>query len=198
MKAFSMGSFRPFKCRIRLVLVAVLLLAASWQSPATRGQAFRTEVGHAEVTSRVPLHTFTGRSDHLVGLISLPDSTVDFYLDLTTLKSGIGKRDKDMRKSLDTDEFPFAEFFGKLTGPFNPEQTGPQIAVVRGTFTIHGVSRNVEIEGSLEKVPEGIRLRAEWKLNLEDHDIVPPRLLIVRVDKIQEIRIDALLAPLDR
>lgn len=158
-------------------------------------QSFFTDSGHARFISSVPLNRFTGESDHLVGRINLADSTVDFYLDLTTLETGIGKRDKDMRRTLETGEYPFGEFFGKLVSPFDPSSEAEQEAVVRGDFTIHGVTRQVEIKGVLEMTPEGLRVAAEWKLNLTDYDIEPPSLLIIRVDEVQQIRIEAILQP---
>lgn len=156
-----------------------------------------TESGRAEVTSRVPLHSFTGRSDHLVGRINLADSTIDFFLDLTTLKTGIGKRDKDLRNTLNTDEFPFAEFFGKLVSPFRIDQVGPQRVSVEGEFSIHGVTRPFLVDGSQESIDGAMHLLAEWKLNLKDFDIVPPRILIIKVHEVQVIRIEAMLAPVN-
>ena len=38
---------------------------------------------------------------------------------------------------------------------------------------------------------------AGWTLNLEDYDIEPPSLVIVKVDPEQDIFIDAVLEPLD-
>lgn len=172
--------------------LAVLLLGSA--APAS-AQSYMTKTGHAAFTSSVPMHTFTGESDHLVGKINLADSTVDFYLDLTTLETGIGKRDKDMRETLETDEYPFAEFFGKLVSPFDPNSNEVQPARVRGTFTIHGVSREITIEGTLQKTDDGLKVEAEWELNLDDYDITPPQLLVMKVDEVQKIRIEALLPP---
>lgn len=175
------------------VLRSTLIAIWSLWPLALSAQTFYSEAGHAEFTSRVPLHTFTGESDRLVGQVNLADSTVDFYLDLATLETGIGKRDKDMRTTLDTDQYPFAEFFGKLVSPFDSTATSEQPARVEGQFKIHGVSRMVDIAGTVHMTPDGLRIRADWKLNLVDYDIVPPRLLIVKVDEVQEIRIDAML-----
>lgn len=174
-----------------------LILLFGWTSVPTMvpDQAYMTQTGRAEFTSSVPLHTFTGTSDHLVGKISLPDSTVDFYLDLTTLDTGIGKRDKDMRTTLETDEYPFAEFFGTLVTPFDPAQRASQPVTVRGEFTLHGVTREVTIDGTLQRTAEGLKVEAAWEINLDDYDIVPPSLLIIRVDEIQKVRIEALLEP---
>lgn len=154
-----------------------------------------TDSGTAIFHSEVPLHSFTGSSDFLTGLINLEDGTVDFYLDLTTLDTGIQKRDRDMKETLETGKFPFAEFFGSLSTDFNPDDTSEQPVKVKGDFKIHGVSREVTIDGTLQMKPEGLMVTANWVLELEDYDIVPPSLLFVKVDQEQKIEIEALLKP---
>jgi len=160
-------------------------------------QVYMTESGRAEFTSSLPAITFTGESDHLVGRIDLTEDVVDFYLDLTTLETGIGKRDKDMRETLETDDYPFAEFFGRLDSEIDVSQRNSQPVVVSGEFTVHGVTRQIRIDGTVTASEEGLQVEAEWELNLNDYDIEPPSLLIIKVDEVQQIRIDALLTPVD-
>ncbi|GMQ83232.1 MAG: hypothetical protein BMS9Abin05_2722 [Rhodothermia bacterium] len=176
----------------RVVLLGAIFLAIVQDSTA---QAFMTRTGHAEFKSRVPFFSFTGVSDDLVGVINLADSTVDFYLDLTTLKTGIGKRDKDMRLTLETKEYPFAEFYGKIVSLFYRDSEKSQVIQVNGTFTIHGVSREITVTASLQRQGEDLYASASWKLNLNDYNIKPPRLLMVKVDEIQELGVTGRLNP---
>jgi polyisoprenoid-binding protein YceI len=175
--------------------VALLALVAGLcgLSSESNGQAYRTVVGDVRFTSSVPLHTFDGKSSHLVGRISLVDSTVDFYVDLTTLKTGIGKRDKDMRKTLETNDYPFAEFFGRLISPFDASTGAVQPAIVVGDFAIHGVTRPIEVQGTLTRNDQGLLVSAAWTINLKDYNIEPPSLLIMKVDELQQVRIEAQL-----
>ncbi len=154
-----------------------------------------TKSGHVEFDSSVPLHSFTGTSDHLVGKISLQDSTVDFYIDVNTLKTGIRKRDNDMLSTLEADEHPFAEFYGKLNSEVNLSSNQPQEVTVEGEFTVHGVSNDVTIDGTLQKTDEGLEVKAAWTLNMKDYDIKPPGILFYRVNEIIDVSISALLPP---
>ncbi len=159
---------------------------------------YYTESGYAEFTSRVPLHTFTGKSNDLTGMIDPREGVVDFYLDLNTLETGIGKRDRDMFNTLEVDEYPFAEFTGTLNSSIDMELTTRQDAVVTGEFTMHGVTREVTIQGTLQKNEEGVFLEAEWILNLTHYNIKPPGILFYRVNEEQGIRIEATLLPQNR
>jgi polyisoprenoid-binding protein YceI len=189
----AVAMYRPAKIGIFLSL-CFMLMAIPYHM---QGQAYMTKTGHAEFDSSVPLHSFTGKSDHLVGKINLDDSTVDFYLDVNTLETGISKRDKDMLETLKAEEYPFAEFFGQLASSFEPDKNGSQQVTVEGEFTVHGVTKDLTVEGSLEKTSEGLQVNAAWTINMEDYDIEPPGILFYRVSEEIDIRIDALLKPTD-
>ena len=173
---------------------SLLALTAFLAAPA-EAQTYATERGTVTFTSRVPLHTFTGTSDRLTGQLDLDARAVDVYVDLETLETGIGRRDRDMRETLETERYPFAEFTGRLTSRFDPGREGPQAARVEGTFTLHGVARPLAVAGTLERTRGGLRLRARWEVRLDDHAIEPPRLLMMQVDEVQVVEIDAVLRP---
>ena len=150
-------------------------------------EVFKTDTGHVEFESSVPLHSFTGTSNHLVGKISLADSTVDFYVDLNTLKTGID--------TLEADKYPFAEFFGKLTTDFKPESEKIQEVAVEGEFSVHGVSRQVRIEGHMHRTSRGLKVKASWTINMKDYNIKPPGILFYRVSEKIPVTITATLPP---
>lgn len=160
-------------------------------SPITLlAQSYYAENGTANFTSSVPLYEFTGTSEQLTGLINLTDHTVDFYLDLETLDSGIKKRDKDMRLTLETKKFPFTEFYGSLLDSVDLKNSNLQTIRTRGNFSIHGVTREIDVEGVITVEQNALHLKANWEIRLDDFDIVPPSLLIVKVDQIQKVSID--------
>jgi polyisoprenoid-binding protein YceI len=175
--------------------LSCLLTTFIFLSGLTFAQNFKTEEGKATFYSKVPLHNFEGNSENLVGLIDLNEGTVDFYIDLETLDTGNGKRDKDMKLTLETKKYPFAEFFGKLTSEFDPSSNEIQDVTVKGTFKIHGQEKEIEVDGTLQMKEDGLHLTAGWILNLLEYKIEPPKVLFIKVDKDQEIEIQALLKP---
>ena len=93
----------------------VLFLFLFSYSSLLSAQAFYSEKGNVIFISKAPLSEFEGESSNLNGLVDLDKNLLDFYLDLNTLDTGIGLRDRHMRENyLETEEFPFAEFTGKI------------------------------------------------------------------------------------
>lgn len=161
----------------------------------SEAQKYMAEDGKAVFISETPLTTFSGESSSLAGFLDLESNVVDFYLDLNTLDTGIGLRDKHMRKNyLETDKYPFAEFTGKvqiLPDSFDK----PKEVKVEGTFKIHGVERQVLIPGSMVKEAGGIRVKASWDLLLQDYQIEIPKVVFYQLSEKQLISIDILLKP---
>lgn len=182
------------KTKLTLLLFGFYLITCF--DSTTQAQSYYTENGSATFYSEVPLHTFNGSSDYLTGKINLDNGIIDFYLDLTTLETGIAKRDRDMRETLETDKYPFAEFYGELVTPFNPDSSAQEVTV-KGSFKIHGVKKDTSYTGTLEMTPQGLKLSAKWVLELEDYNIEPPSLLFVKVDQEQRIEIEALLKKME-
>lgn len=177
------------------IFYAFLLMFLPASFNVAYSQVFVTENGHAEFHSSVPLHTFTGESGYLTGMIDFEENLVDFYLDLETLETGNGRRDRDMYRTLNVEEYPFAEFTGALESPssFDLNSGEKQAVRVSGEFTLHGITQEKTVEGTLQKQGNEVLLEAQWIQNITDHDIEPPGILFYRVDEEMEIRIEARL-----
>jgi len=171
----------------------VLFVFFSAFSFLTYSQNFVTEDGKAVFTSKAPLNEFDGVSQKLHGLVDLDKNLVYFYLDLNTLDTGIGLRDRHMRENyLETDKYPFAEFTGKmLTVP--DLDSGDWVAVeVEGIFKIHGKEKQIQIPGMLKKEEKGlVKLQADFEVLLGDFDIEIPKLVFYELAEKQLVHIEA-------
>lgn len=81
---------------IKASIFAVFLFLLSLHGVS---QVFVTENGSVEFLSKAPLNEFTGKSSNLNGLVDLDKNLLDFYVDLNTLNTGIGLRDRHMREN---------------------------------------------------------------------------------------------------
>lgn len=160
-------------------------------------QTFQTESGNVNFLSKASLNEFNGESDKLNGLIDLSQNLLDFYVDLNTLDTGIGLRNKHMRDNyLETEEYPFAEFTGKMNSipTLNPGAQIPVTAI--GSFKIHGVERQIEVKGTLSKNSKGeLELQGGFDILLSDYNISIPKLVFYELAEKQEVTFKATLKP---
>jgi polyisoprenoid-binding protein YceI len=89
---------------------------------------------------------------------------------VATLKTGNGKRDKDLNKSMESDKFPVLRF--ELTRVSRTGGTADSLAVMlHGALTIHGVIREVDVPGTVRISGSTARVHTDFPLNLKEYHI---------------------------
>jgi polyisoprenoid-binding protein YceI len=158
-------------------------------------QQYLTQNGNVTFISTAPMLEFEGKSSNLVGLINTSVDSLDFYIDLNTLDTGIELRNRHMRESyLETEKFPFAEFTGTFSPSLKMEVSSTQNVTATGTFKIHGVAKTMLVQGTLTPMSQNqIKLTAEWTVNLSDFNISIPRVVFYELSEVQTVRIEAIL-----
>lgn len=173
----------------RTIFILIIVLTAF--SVKAEAQSFMGDKGYVEFLSRAPMLEFKGISNNLVGLINLDENVVDFYVDLNTLDTGIQLRNRHMRESyLETNKFPFAEFTGRLNDDVNIGSRDVQQVSVTGIFNIHGVQRDITVDGTLQFDDNQVTLSATWEVKLEDYNIDRPRVIFYELSDTQVVTIN--------
>jgi polyisoprenoid-binding protein YceI len=66
----------------------------------------------------------------------------------------------------------------------------------RGTFSLHGEKKEIEVNGKAVFEDENtLYIEANWELNLHDYNIEVPKFLFLKVNEVQVIEISATLKP---
>jgi len=130
--------------------------------------------GTLSFDGRATVGNFTGTTTAVTGEMSGGDSlpAVRGWVEapVRTLKTGNGRRDRDLNRSMESDKYPTIRF--ELTGVEPLAPAGDSLSVrLFGRFIIHGVTREATIPVRVVVLPEAIRVRGETLLNLEDYGI---------------------------
>lgn len=92
-------------------------------------------------------------------------------------------------KYMESEKFPKSLFQGKITG-FSMSSSGPQQVKAVGKFSIHGVTKNMEIPGTMENTGGKILMRAKFMLKLKDFNIVIPKIIWENIAEEVEVTVD--------
>jgi len=145
--------------------------------------------------SDAPIENFEGVTSNIDGYLIhrsndvTATSSLYFEVDLRTLDTGIGLRNRQMRDDyLHTDKFPMAKFTGRIVSA-SEAGVGHNVTV-RGVMDIHGVKKPMEITGSLAPSGSRLRLRSSFEVKLGDHDIEIPRFMFLKIDETMKLELD--------
>jgi polyisoprenoid-binding protein YceI len=87
-----------------------------------------------------------------------------------TLTTGNRKRDKDLNKSMESSKYPSIRF--DLSGVTPNGGTADSVAaMLHGALIIHGVTRKVDLPGTIQLQGSKARVRSDFPLRLKDYRI---------------------------
>lgn len=134
--------------------------------------------------SEATIEDFEGTTSDIDGYLFLPEngdldsSEIYFEVDLRTLDTGIGLRNRHMRDNyLETDKYPYATFKGNIASQNIEDST----VVVNGILEIHGVKRNMTVNGSLEPTENGFAIGTKFSIKLTDFNIEIPSFMFLKI-----------------
>jgi polyisoprenoid-binding protein YceI len=187
-------------------MLGIVLLIANVTSPAW-AREFLVHPGpqnNVIFISTAAMEKFEGKTHQVEGKIVvepgvLGDSaTVHFEVDLASLDTGLARRDQHMRDShLETAKFPRAVFDGASV----IHEAGASLSAGRpltfecdGTFSLHGVSRRIQVRVDAVFHPAGeagsIQFVARFPVTLADYQISRPEFLFLKLAETQQVRVE--------
>lgn len=191
-----------------------LIILAATASVALPARAERFDISpgagdtHVVFESKAPMETFHGRTDGVRGTIDLEAGgdgaiTLHVVVDMASLDTGIALRNRHMCENhLHTAEHPEATFEGAKVVEGDASALageGDHEVTLEGDFTLHGVTRTIRVPATISRtMGEGgprIRLTSEFDVALADHEIPRPRMLMLKLNEVQKVRVELWAAP---
>ena len=202
----------------RILLAGPILLSAT----VALGQNTRTfyindKAGRDIVTftSKAPLETIVGKTSQVRGYVTVDPADISgsargkIEVDLASLQTGIGMRDRHMREQyLETDKYPKTIF--EITrvieaGENVLEDQKPVEMILEGNFTVHGVTKVIEVPVTAELIKESedtkarhpgdiLHIQTTFDVLLSDHQINRPQFVFLKLDEKQKIDLDVFAA----
>jgi polyisoprenoid-binding protein YceI/CheY-like chemotaxis protein len=161
-----------------LVMAGVLAGTLSWSAASAQD---RRPVADGQLTSgtlsfdgHATVGDFVGTTQTVAGKVSGAGDLTEVpgwvEAPVKSLKTGNTKRDKDLNKSMESDQYPVLRF--DLVRVSRTGGEGDSLAVVfHGKLTLHGVTRDVDLPGTIRQSGPTARVRTDFPLNLKDYHI---------------------------
>jgi len=146
----------------------------------------KTDENLVKFTSSTSLLDFDGVTSNIDGYIYWEgeeifgeNNEIYFEVDLNTVETGIGKRDRDMREDvLETDKWPKTYYRGTILNYAN-HSNDPDKYIVEsaGKMFIHGVENDQKVKAEIEIKNGLMNIVSDFSVFLKDFNIEAPTLL---------------------
>ena len=164
----------------RIVCLVAALINLSFQAtPVILAQTppipdGRISTGTLSFDGHATVGDFTGTTTTVTGAIRGASDLAEVRgwveSPVQTLKTGDSKRDKDLNKSMESKKFPVIRFDLERIAPAGQGEERVPV-ILHGAMVIHGVTRQVELPGTIQIQANTARVRTDFPLNLKDYSI---------------------------
>lgn len=180
---------KKIKLLILFLLISSSIFADEWHVIKDSNNLVR-------FTSSTIILDFDGTTNNIDGYIYWEGkeifsgkNEIYFEVDLNTVKTGNGKRDRDMREDvLETEKWPITYFKGSFIKVEKKDNQNIYSVKILGKMFVHGVEKEIEIPGEI-KIEDGVMtVESKFSIYLNDYDIEAPSLLAF-IKVAEEIRL---------
>ena len=146
----------------------------------------KTDENLVKFTSSTSLLDFDGITSNIDGYIFWEgeeifgeNNEIYFEVDLNTVETGIGKRDRDMREDvLETDKWPKTSYRGTIiTFTKDDNDPGEYKVEASGKMFIHGVENEQDVSAKIVIKDDLMNVTCDFSVFLKDYNIEAPTLL---------------------
>lgn len=96
---------------------------------------------------------------------------------------------------MESTKFPNAMFKGKVNEKIDLTTDAPQKVTATGKLTIHGVTKDVTLEGTITKKGDAIALETKFKVKVADYDIKVPSLYVKNIAEVVDVTLTSTIKP---
>jgi polyisoprenoid-binding protein YceI len=146
--------------------------------------------------SDAPIEDFEGVTNSIDGYIKWEgdelanEGSLYFEVDLRKVDTGIGLRNRHMRENyLHTDKYPFTNYKGKIIKSEKISDNEYKVTV-DGKMFIHGVTKPLQVIGTLSPVKDGYRIKTNFQIKLTDYNIEVPQLMFMKISEVMRLNLD--------
>jgi hypothetical protein len=162
-------------------------------------ERFYTKNAKVNFFSETPLEDIEAKNKSAVAVLDSKTGNLQFSL----LIKGFEFKNEEMQEHfnedyMESDKFSKSEFKGQIVNnsAVNYAKPGTYNVQVKGMLTIHGVTKEVQTNGTLKVDNGSIKSNSTFTIAVADYGIVIPRLVRDKIAKNVKITIDAELDPL--
>lgn len=176
---------------MRLVILTGLLIAG-FTAAAAAQDVYVSRNAEISFFSSAPIEDIQAETNQGVSAINTGTGSLFFKVPVKSFQFEKALMQKHFNSDyLESDKYPYAEFRGKISAPLAMEKDTTYPVTVTGQLTVHGVTRDYTVPGTIGVANGGLTADAAFKVRLADHKISIPRLLLRNIAEVVEVKVNA-------
>lgn len=174
-----------------------LFLAALLLANAAFSQRYMTRTGKVTFFSSTSMENIEAVNNEMACALDSKSGEVAFQVPIKSFRFEKAlMQDHFNENYMESDKYPKADFKGKIANPgaVNFSKDGRYDVSVMGRLTIHGVTRDVKIPGTVTVQGNNITAASKFKVRTADYGIKVPAVVSGKIAQEIEVTVNSILA----
>lgn len=162
-------------------------------------QKYMTKNGYIGIYSHTPAEDIKADNNQVASVLDTSTGEIVFQVLVKSFHFEKSFMEEHFNENyVESDKFPRSTFKGKITNLANVDfaKNGTYNVTVEGDLEIHGVTKRISANGSLEISPPGINATSKFNIDPEDYDIKIPGVVRNSIAKTIEITVTIKFLPI--
>ena len=177
----------------KLLFVITLLLSLTGFS-----QIFKAKDGTTLIHfySKSPLEDIEASNKGAVIVLNTTSSEIQIRVTIQNFKFKNALMEEHFNENyMESTKYPSCIFRGKINEKIDFTQDGENKVTVTGKMELHGVTKDVTLEGMLTKKGTEIVLDSKFKIKVADYNIQVPSLYVKNIADVVDVTVTSTLEP---
>jgi polyisoprenoid-binding protein YceI len=178
--------------------VSIVLMSLALQVTLAQGK-YLTNDGVISFYSHTVIEDITATNENVAAVIDSETGEVAIIVVMNEFQFEKKLMQEHFNENyVESEKYPKAIFNGKISnnGEVKYQTPGEYQVRVAGEMTIHGVTRKVSAEGTIEVTENNIAARSKFMLNPEEYEIKIPKVVRNNIAEKMEISAELVCRPL--
>lgn len=179
---------------MKRTIITLLLLTAV--SSATFAQKYLTRTGKVSFFSGTPIENIEAFNNETASILDSRNGDVIFQVPIKSFKFEKETMQEHFNDDyMESSKYPKAEFKGRVEdiSKVNFSKDGTYKVVAKGKLSMHGVTRDVNIPGTIVVKGKEATLNAKFMVVPQDYNIKIPSMVASKIAKSIEITVNSIL-----
>jgi polyisoprenoid-binding protein YceI len=166
----------------------ILALAFLMIAMQSKGQLYMTNTGEVSFFSKTPMEDIDAINKSVSSIINTATNEVAVQMRITNFVFPNKLMQEHFNENyLESEKFPSATFKGKIKESVNLTVPGTYAIEALGSATIHGVTRPIELKGSIVSTGNNLSLSCQFEIKLVDYQIKIPKIVFAKIAEVIKV-----------
>lgn len=182
-----------FKTRTSFFVIALISAFGTLQAQLYKN---KPDAGIVSFYSKSPLENIEAVNKKVAMVLKTTTNDVQFGATMLNFKFENKFMEEHFNENyVESDKFPTATFRGKISETIDYTKDGEYQVTVKGTMDLHGVTKDIEVPGTLTISGNTIRMNSKFRIKISDYKIKVPSIYVQNIAEEVDITVDGTLEP---